>query len=89
MNPDARALCHDYPQLKMPVVIVAGAEDHVVDSEQSTKLHRDIPDSILHLIPATGHMVHQTATAEILCAIDTATNQRRRALVRGAVCAGR
>jgi len=76
MSPAVRGLRNAYGQLKMPVVIVAGAEDQFVESEQSTKLHRDIPGSILRFIPATGHTVHQTATAEIMSAIDTAADQR-------------
>ena len=54
----------------MPVAIVAGAEDRLIESEQSAHLHRDIPHSTLRCVPDTGHMVHQTATAEIMSAID-------------------
>jgi pimeloyl-ACP methyl ester carboxylesterase len=84
MTPAVRGLRNAYGQLKMPVVIVAGAEDQFIASEQSTKLHRDIPGSILRFIPATGHMVHQTATAEIMSAIDTAADQRGHALATNA-----
>jgi pimeloyl-ACP methyl ester carboxylesterase len=84
MSPAVRGLRNAYGQLKMPVVIVAGAEDQFIESEQSTKLHRDIPGSILRLIPATGHMVHQTATAEIMSAIDTAADQRSHPLATNA-----
>jgi pimeloyl-ACP methyl ester carboxylesterase len=68
MIPAARALRNGYRQLKMPVIIVAGADDRFVEIEQSSTLQ--IP--LLHSIPATGHMVHQTATAKIMSAIDTA-----------------
>lgn len=73
MIPSARSLRASYRELKMPVVIAAGAEDRFVESKQSARLHRDIPGSILCSIPANGHMVHQTATAEIISAIDMAT----------------
>jgi pimeloyl-ACP methyl ester carboxylesterase len=76
MIPAARTLREAYQQLKMPVIIVAGAEDRFIESAQSSKLHRQISNSILHSIPATGHMVHQTATAEIQAAIDAASDQR-------------
>jgi pimeloyl-ACP methyl ester carboxylesterase len=70
MIPSARALRDHYSQLRMPVAIIAGAEDRFVESEQSARVHRDIPHSSLRFVPGTGHMVHQTATAEIMAAID-------------------
>ena len=76
MNPAARALRDDYRQLKTPVSIVAGAEDQFVESEQSNQLSREISHSMLSKIPANGHMLHQTATAEILNAIDTVAGRR-------------
>jgi pimeloyl-ACP methyl ester carboxylesterase len=72
MIPAAGKLRHGYRQLKMPVVIVASAKDRFVENEQSRRLHREIPDSVLRSIPRTGHMVHQTATTEIISAIDIA-----------------
>ena len=77
MNPTVRGLRNRYRQLKMPVIIVAGAQDQFVESDQSRKLHREISDSTLRLIPSQGHMVHQTATSEVLSAIDTAAGYRR------------
>lgn len=75
MIPAARALQKTYRELKMPVSIVAGEDDRFVESEQSRRLHREISQSILNSIPANGHMVHQTATAKILTAIDSAADQ--------------
>ena len=72
MIPAARALQNTYRQLKMPVSIVAGADDRSVESEQSSRLHREISQSVLNSIPANGHMIHQTATAEMLTAIGIA-----------------
>jgi pimeloyl-ACP methyl ester carboxylesterase len=77
MIPAAHTLRNRYQYLNMPVIILAGAEDRFVESEQSRKLHRAIPGSTLSLIPVTGHMVHQTATAEVLSAIETAADQCR------------
>jgi pimeloyl-ACP methyl ester carboxylesterase len=76
MIPAARTLQNRYQQLNMPVIIVAGADDRFVESDQSRELHRRIPGSVLSLIPATGHMVHQSATAEVMSAIETAADQR-------------
>jgi pimeloyl-ACP methyl ester carboxylesterase len=75
MIPSASALRKAYRKLEMPVVIVAGAQDRFIESEQSTRLHRDISHSLLRCIPANGHMVHQTATAEIMSAIDMVAGQ--------------
>jgi pimeloyl-ACP methyl ester carboxylesterase len=69
MIPSADTLQKQYRVLQMPVAIVAGAEDRLIEPEQSARLHQDIPHSTLRSAPGTGHMVHQTATAEILTAI--------------------
>jgi pimeloyl-ACP methyl ester carboxylesterase len=78
MIPSAHALEKHYRSLEMPVAIVAGAEDRLIESEQSAHLHRDIPHSTLRSIPGTGHMVHQTATGEIMRAIETVAAQNRK-----------
>jgi pimeloyl-ACP methyl ester carboxylesterase len=73
MIPDAFAMQKSYAELKMPVVIIAGAEDKIVDTDkQSTRLHHDVKHSTLRRIEGAGHMVHQTATDEVLAAIDEA-----------------
>jgi pimeloyl-ACP methyl ester carboxylesterase len=77
MIPAATTLQKDYRGLPMPVVIAAGAEDKFVESDQSARLHSDIPGSTLRIIPRNGHMVHQTATIEIMEAIDTAASLGR------------
>jgi pimeloyl-ACP methyl ester carboxylesterase len=71
MIPDAFGMQKSYPDLKMPVVIIAGAEDKIVDTnKQSTRLHHDVRHSTLRRIEGVGHMVHQTATADVMAAID-------------------
>jgi pimeloyl-ACP methyl ester carboxylesterase len=77
MIPSARALREEYGRLQMPVAIVAGAEDRFIESEQSAHLHRDILHSTLRCVPGIGHMVHQTATGEIMTAIDVVAAQNR------------
>ncbi len=81
MIPSANALQKQYRLLQMPVAIVAGAEDRLIESEQSAHLHRDIPHSTLRCVPGTGHMVHQTATEEIMTAIDMVLTQNRKPMV--------
>ena len=71
MIPDAFHFRDEYANLKMPVVIVAGDEDRLVDIDaQSTRLHRDVPQSRFHRVPGTGHMIHQTAPGVVMSAIN-------------------
>ena len=73
MIPDAFAFRDDYKKLTMPVTIIAGEQDRLIDFEaQSARLHRDIKHSTLHRVPGAGHMVHQTAPDLVLSAIDEA-----------------
>jgi pimeloyl-ACP methyl ester carboxylesterase len=73
MIPDAFAFCGRYANLEMPVVIIAGEQDRLVDIErQSSRLHRQIKQSVFHRVPGAGHMVHQTATRDVMSAIDEA-----------------
>jgi pimeloyl-ACP methyl ester carboxylesterase len=71
MIPAAFAFRQDYANLKMPVVIVAGENDRLIDTDkQSGRLHRNVSQSTLRRIPGAGHMVHQTATEAVMSAID-------------------
>ena len=68
--PDAFQFRDEYANLKMPVVIVAGNEDRLIDTDaQSERLHRELTQGRFHRVPRTGHMVHQTATAAVMSAI--------------------
>ena len=69
--PAAEAASGRYTSLKMPVAIVVGTEDQLIDPvEQSERLHRALPRSTLRLVPGCGHMVHQTSPDSIMSAID-------------------
>jgi pimeloyl-ACP methyl ester carboxylesterase len=60
-----------YANLKMPVSIIAGEEDRLIDiDEQSRRLHGNIAQSSFHRVPGAGHMVHQTATSSVMSAIN-------------------
>jgi pimeloyl-ACP methyl ester carboxylesterase len=73
MIPDALAFRGRYADLRMPVVIIAGEQDRLVDIErQSGRLHRQIKQSVFHRVRGAGHMVHQTATRDVMAAIDEA-----------------
>ncbi len=44
------------PQLKLPVLIVWGAEDQITPLAQAKKIHSLIPQSQFEVIPACGHL---------------------------------
>jgi pimeloyl-ACP methyl ester carboxylesterase len=77
MIPDAFRFRNEYANLKMPVVIVAGEEDRLVDIDaQSTRLHHDVSQSKFSRVPETGHMIHQTATSVVMSAINEVAEDR-------------
>lgn len=74
MIPDALASRKSYAELKMPTAIIAGEGDRLINiNEQSARLNREVIQSTLHRIPRVGHMVHQSATEEVMAAIDEAS----------------
>jgi pimeloyl-ACP methyl ester carboxylesterase len=84
MLPHAFASRKDYGRLTMPVVIIAGEDDRLVDiDKQSARLHRDVTQSTLRRVPGVGHMVHQTATDLVMSAIDEAADMNGASLVPG------
>jgi pimeloyl-ACP methyl ester carboxylesterase len=71
MLPAAARLSKRYGKLRIPVFIIAGARDEIVDTDsQSLRLHAAIPGSDLKILPELGHMIHYFAPAEIVAAID-------------------
>jgi pimeloyl-ACP methyl ester carboxylesterase len=57
----AESLAGSYAELNLPVAIVAGIGDEVVDFDRHTRrLARDLPRCTLHEVPDAGHMVHHT-----------------------------
>jgi pimeloyl-ACP methyl ester carboxylesterase len=70
MIPDAFMLRGQYANLKMPVVIIAGEEDKLIDIDsQSARLHSDVSHSVFHRLAGNGHMIQQTATDQVMSAI--------------------
>jgi pimeloyl-ACP methyl ester carboxylesterase len=70
MVPAAKRLSARYAELTMPVAIIAGAEDQVVDPvHNARRLHEDIAHSELIIEPGVGHMAHYAAPARIMEAV--------------------
>src|SRR3954452_12177678 len=61
-----------YDRLHKPLTIIAGAGDRIVSPQQAEKLHRRVGWSRLVQVGGAGHMVHHTALAEVMGAIDLA-----------------
>lgn len=79
MIPDAVHLRAKYVELEMPVVIIAGALDRLVDTDrQSSRLHREVAGSTFHVVAEAGHMIHQTDTGAVVAAIDEAGSAAER-----------
>lgn len=68
---DAVAVQGRYGELEMPVAIVAGSGDKIVDiDDQAVRLHRELSSSSLHIVEGCGHMVHHTAPRDVMAAVN-------------------
>ena len=73
MIPAAFASSKAYGELEMPTIILAGDDDRLIDiNEQSVRLHGEVKQSKLHRIAGAGHMIQQSATPDLMAAIDEA-----------------
>jgi pimeloyl-ACP methyl ester carboxylesterase len=53
------------PGLKMPVLIVWGAEDRITPLSQAVKMHNLVPQSQLDVIPGCGHLAPSQCVAQV------------------------
>jgi pimeloyl-ACP methyl ester carboxylesterase len=73
MVPSANAMPRRYYELRLPITLIAGADDQIIDSAaNSQRLNQEVPHSELHVMPGTGHMAHYQARHLILAALDKA-----------------
>ena len=73
-----------YRELDMPVVIMAGAEDRVVDvGRHAIRLREEIPRSDLRLVPGAGHMVHHAVPGQVADAIEAVAGGGRQRVPPG------
>jgi pimeloyl-ACP methyl ester carboxylesterase len=71
-----RAMRGGYGDLRLPVVIVAGAEDKVVDvGRHAARLREQIPGSELRLVPGAGHMVHHAVPGQVAEAVEAVSGR--------------
>lgn len=70
MMPAASQLSERLDELQMPVTVIAGEKDPVVDVDaHSARLHAALPGSRLIIVPGVGHMVHHVAQHQITEAV--------------------
>ena len=70
MTPAASKNAKRYGELRMPVVIIAGADDAIVDpDDHAVRLHKDVAGSELVIAPGVGHMAHHDALDEVIAAV--------------------
>ncbi|MBR0984239.1 MULTISPECIES: alpha/beta fold hydrolase [Bradyrhizobium] len=73
MVPAAMLSAKTYGELAMPVTILAGEQDRLIDiDEQSGRLHEEIRHSKMRRVARAGHMIQQSDTADLMAAIDEA-----------------
>jgi pimeloyl-ACP methyl ester carboxylesterase len=70
------AMRDHYQDLRMPVVIVAGSEDRVVDvGRHAVRLRDQLPHADLRLVPGAGHMVHYAVPGEVAEAVEAVSGR--------------
>ncbi|MBB6636578.1 alpha/beta hydrolase [Cohnella thailandensis] len=67
--PAAKAAMGRYKRIRTPLVIVVGGEDPFPTKEHSYRLHREIPDSDLIVLPHAAHMIPQNHPGDVMNAV--------------------
>ena len=77
MMPQARSFARRYGELRLPVTLVAGADDKVLDlRSHAQRLHDELAQSQLLVVPGSGHMVHHAAGDQLADEIATAVRNQ-------------
>ena len=81
MIPGAAGLAKRHSELSLPVAIMAGRGDKIVDCDsQAGRLGTELPGSMLTKVPGAGHMIHYIVPEQVAAVICD--------LVRAATVAG-
>jgi pimeloyl-ACP methyl ester carboxylesterase len=74
--PAAAGLRKCYRELTVPVTIFAGEADKIVEPDtHARRLHAELSNSELHVLPGLGHMLHYAVPEQLVAAV--ATTQTR------------
>jgi pimeloyl-ACP methyl ester carboxylesterase len=75
MNSAAAAMQDRHRELRMPVTIMAGTQDRIVDHQRhAVRLSNEVPHSTLRLVPNGGHMIHYAVPDQVVEAIGVVTD---------------
>jgi pimeloyl-ACP methyl ester carboxylesterase len=70
MVPAAERLSKRYGELTLPVAVIAGSGDRIIDPEANAgRLHKEISHSELLMAPGAGHMAHYADPERIMAAV--------------------
>jgi pimeloyl-ACP methyl ester carboxylesterase len=70
MIPGAAGLAGHYSEVAMPVAVVAGLGDKIVDCDtQAGRLGAELPQSTLRKVPDAGHMIHHIVPEQVAAVI--------------------
>jgi pimeloyl-ACP methyl ester carboxylesterase len=76
----ASAIAGRYVELRMPVVIMAGTHDQIVDfGRQSLRLAEAVPNATLIPCDDVGHMIHHDIPDKVVEAVDLVVEGPRQA----------
>src|SRR5829696_2242295 len=71
LNAAAALLQPHYSRLRVPLAIITGDADAIVDArDHSCRLHHQVAGSTLTILPGLGHMIHYSARGQIGRAVD-------------------
>ena len=77
MVPSAARLSGRYAEIEVPIHIVSGEGDRIVDhASQSARLASEFAAATLTSLSGVGHMVHHSATEKVLSAIRQAVEDQ-------------
>jgi pimeloyl-ACP methyl ester carboxylesterase len=66
MIPSAAGLAKHHSELSLPVAIMAGVGDKIVDCDsQASRLGAELPESTLTKLPGAGHMIHHIVPEQV------------------------
>ncbi|WNC17362.1 alpha/beta hydrolase [Brevibacillus brevis] len=74
--PGVRAIMDRYPEIDTPLVIAVGADDPFPTREHSFRLHEQVPDSKLLLLPGVAHMIPQNHPEAVMEAVKAIPNRQ-------------
>jgi len=77
MVPAVSGMADRLRELNIPITIIAGTEDGIVDhADHARWLHDQLPDSVLRLVPGAGHMVHYAVPDEVAEDIEAVSERK-------------